>query len=338
MAADAVVQEEVAVAARRAAHVLPDAVGPGGHVAEVLHVHAQHIEGRETHRRAVGTCDEERLCEAARRHDAGRVARSEHTAGHGSTASRARGSRSGTDRLAESLQVEVVGVVGLRIRDARRGARAGVDDVVVHHLIERHVVANHADHRRGRVVEIRVHGAVAVRPRRCELAHGRVVELRVRHRLHRGADRVTGGDFRLHRVEHRRARRRADEPVMQPLRLLTWAGATPRRRCDAQRGRCRVRDPRDPSLDWAHPWHLVDPSSNSAPRAPLAREGADNRCHEALGRRRDEQSAAARDSETPPTVQACESRSPDDSLVDNRKLPASSIASFFERLECECAS
>ena len=228
------------------------------------------FEGRETHRRAVGTRDEERLCEAARRHDAGCVARSEHTAGQ-ARLRRAHEVRRLGEIDSPSLQVDVVGVVGLRIRDARRGARAGVDDVLVHNLIERHVVANHADHRRRRVVEIRVHGEVAVRPRRRELAHGRVIELRVRHRLHRGADRVTGSDFRLHRVEHRRARRRADEPVMQPLRLLTWAGVTPRRRCDAQRGRCRVRDPRDPSLDWAHPWHLVDPSSNLRPRAVGAR-------------------------------------------------------------------
>ena len=92
-------------------------------------------------------------------------------------------------------------------------------------LIERHVVADHADHGCRRVVELGVHGLVAIRPRGCELAHRRVVERGIRHRILRGAERVAGRDLGGHRVEHRRRRRDAGQSIVNPLGLLARSGA-----------------------------------------------------------------------------------------------------------------
>ena len=141
------------------------------------------------------------LGEAARRHDAGRLGGAERRAGQ----ARLRlpnevGRVAQVDAVA--LQLDVMVVVGLRVEHRGRGRRADVHDVAVQQLIERHVVADHADHGCRRVVELRVHGAVAIRPRSRELAHRRVVERGIAHRVHRGAERVAGSDLRRHRIEH----------------------------------------------------------------------------------------------------------------------------------------
>ena len=61
VAADAVVQEDAAVATGRAAHVLADAIRRPRGVVHLLHVAAHVIHQREAEHRAVGAVDEERL-------------------------------------------------------------------------------------------------------------------------------------------------------------------------------------------------------------------------------------------------------------------------------------
>ncbi len=89
---------------------------------------------------------------------------------------------------------EIVVVVRLRVRNVGRGGRAHVHDVAVQHLVERHVVAHHADDGRRRIVQVRIHGTVAIRPRRGELAHRRVVERGIRRGVERCAERIAAGD------------------------------------------------------------------------------------------------------------------------------------------------
>ncbi len=57
--ADAVVQEDAAVATRGAAHVLADAIRRTRRVRELLHVAAHVVDHREAEHRAVGAGDEE---------------------------------------------------------------------------------------------------------------------------------------------------------------------------------------------------------------------------------------------------------------------------------------
>ncbi len=67
VAADAVVQEDAAVAARAARYVLADAVRDAAGVQYLLHVAAQVVQHREAEHRAVGAGDEEGLGGGARR-------------------------------------------------------------------------------------------------------------------------------------------------------------------------------------------------------------------------------------------------------------------------------
>ena len=48
-------------------------------------------------------------------------------------------------------------VIRLRIGDICRIGTSNVDDVFVHHLIEGHIVANHADNSCNRIGHINVH-------------------------------------------------------------------------------------------------------------------------------------------------------------------------------------
>ena len=59
VAADAVVQKDAAVTARRAAHVLADAIRRTRDVHDRIQIRAQVIDQRETEHRAVGAVDEE---------------------------------------------------------------------------------------------------------------------------------------------------------------------------------------------------------------------------------------------------------------------------------------
>ncbi len=84
-------------------------------------------------------------------------------------------------------------------------------------------------------------------------------------------------------------------------------------------------------LDWAHPWHLVDRSVTRA-RAPSAREKRGQLVS------RSTRPSEGRDRARPLVTRrhplrcrrASRDQPPSDSLVDNRKLPASSIASFLQ--------
>ena len=71
VAADAVVEEHAAVAARAARHVLTNAIRRTRRVVHLLHVAAHVVQHREAEHRAVRAVDEERFGRRARRDDAG---------------------------------------------------------------------------------------------------------------------------------------------------------------------------------------------------------------------------------------------------------------------------
>ena len=73
---------------------------------------------------------------------------------------------------------------------ARRTAVADVHEVGAQQGVERHVVAHHADHGRGVIVERHEHRLIAVGPGRRHVADGVVVERRILGRDQRGADRA----------------------------------------------------------------------------------------------------------------------------------------------------
>ena len=132
-------------------------------------------------------------------------------------------------RLQHDAQVGVVALQRLVVRVAgrrvgRRDALADVDDVVREHAAEVDVVAHHADHGRGVIVERREHRLVAVGPRRREVLQRR--RCRTGSSAPASDPGCTAPAATLSVatrcssiVEQCRRRRRAGEPVVHALRL-----------------------------------------------------------------------------------------------------------------------
>ncbi len=223
-----------AIAARRARHVLADAVRRPAGVLHLFHVAAQMVDQRETEHRAVGAGDEERLRCGARRDHARRGRRRQPGR------ARLRGARESRAQVhAARFELLVVIVAGRRIGRHAAGVAARVENVGRQHRIERQVVAHHADHGGGVVVERSEHRLFAIGPRRHQVLERDVVERAAVHGDARRAGRVSrqqGG----HLIEHARARCDTGDALVDALGLLARAGAGEPRCAQRTAQQCRA--------------------------------------------------------------------------------------------------
>ena len=214
VAADAVVEKDPAVAARAPRYVLTDPVGDAAGVQHLFHVAAQVVDHREAEHGAVGAgLEEGRSCGACGQDSGrGRIRQAAHGGlGRGSQA---------------LLQIDVLVfkrlvmvVVGWRV-GRYSGPRADVNEVCREQGIEGHIVAHHADHGGGVIVERYENALFLIGPGRNEILECHVVEGTVIHCQLRGSGGVATGDIGPHVFQYGRVGRYAREPLVHAPGLL----------------------------------------------------------------------------------------------------------------------
>ena len=121
------------------------------------------------------------------------------------------------------VQRLVVIVVGRRV-GGYACAGTDIDEVGREQGVEGDVIAHHADHGGGVVVERHEHALLFVGPRCHEVLQRHVVEGAVVHRGLRGSGRIAAGDVGAHVFQYRGVRRYAGESLVHAPGLLARPG------------------------------------------------------------------------------------------------------------------